>query len=121
VGGGEEEVQRSWGARARSRGGGGAGCGFRGPCADEVASRARFPGPYPRGAQELSPALSNRFTTVWVPGMEDEEELRAILESRLACGCLPFALLFMLFQVVYYICVNPLILCNISDASVMIG
>lgn len=36
------------------------------------------------GKKELSPALANRFTTVWVPAMEDAEELRAILEARLA-------------------------------------
>ena len=35
------------------------------------------------GKKELSPALSNRFTTIWVPAVEDEGELRAILESRL--------------------------------------
>lgn len=36
------------------------------------------------GKKELSPALSNRFTQVWVPALEDEAELQAILESRLA-------------------------------------
>ena len=35
------------------------------------------------GKKELSPALSNRFTTIWVPPMEDEAELKAILEARL--------------------------------------
>jgi midasin len=35
------------------------------------------------GKKELSPALSNRFTTIWVPAMEDEAELRAILEARI--------------------------------------
>lgn len=35
------------------------------------------------GKKELSPALSNRFTTIWVPAMEDETELKAILEARL--------------------------------------
>lgn len=36
------------------------------------------------GKKELSPALSNRFTTIWVPAMEDAHELRLILEARLA-------------------------------------
>ncbi|GFR41366.1 hypothetical protein Agub_g2049, partial [Astrephomene gubernaculifera] len=36
------------------------------------------------GKKELSPALANRFTTIWVPAMEDMQEMRAILEARLA-------------------------------------
>lgn len=45
------------------------------------------------GKKELSPALSNRFTSIWVPAIEDGGELLAILESRLAgewhsCWCL---------------------------------
>eukprot|EP00775_Hariotina_reticulata_P010385 gene10385-10543_t len=36
------------------------------------------------GKKELSPALSNRFTQIWVPAITDEAELLAILESRLA-------------------------------------
>jgi midasin len=36
------------------------------------------------GKKELSPALSNRFTTVWVPALEDEAEVAAILDARLA-------------------------------------
>lgn len=35
------------------------------------------------GKKELSPALSNRFTSIWVPAIEDGAELLAILESRL--------------------------------------
>jgi hypothetical protein len=35
------------------------------------------------GKKELSPALANRFTTVWVPAIQDEAELAAILRSRL--------------------------------------
>lgn len=35
------------------------------------------------GKKELSPALSNRFTSIWVAGIEDESELRPIIESRL--------------------------------------
>ena len=38
------------------------------------------------GKKELSPALSNRFTSIWVPAIEDGAELLAILESRLAGG-----------------------------------
>lgn len=36
------------------------------------------------GKRELSPALSNRFTTVWVPPIEDLSELAALLNARLA-------------------------------------
>lgn len=36
------------------------------------------------GKKELSPALSNRFTQVWVPAIEDQAELGAIIQSRLA-------------------------------------
>ena len=36
------------------------------------------------GKRELSPALSNRFTTVWVPPIEDFSELAALLNARLA-------------------------------------
>lgn len=42
------------------------------------------------GKKELSPALSNRFTQIWVPQIEDAEELKSIVESRLAgefCLC----------------------------------
>ena len=35
------------------------------------------------GKKELSLALANRFTTVWVPAIQDEAELAAILRSRL--------------------------------------
>ncbi len=38
-------------------------------------------------SQELSPALTNRFTVVWVPALEDEEELLAILKARLNGEC----------------------------------
>ncbi|MEW5309894.1 MAG: hypothetical protein WDW38_001740 [Sanguina aurantia] len=36
------------------------------------------------GKKELSPALSNRFTVVWVPSLDDPAELHAILQARLA-------------------------------------
>lgn len=35
------------------------------------------------GKKELSPALSNRFTQIWVPALHDEDELASILASRL--------------------------------------
>ena len=35
------------------------------------------------GKRELSPALANRFTTVWVPAFEDLVELGAILHSHI--------------------------------------
>ncbi|GMH33343.1 hypothetical protein BSKO_01177 [Bryopsis sp. KO-2023] len=36
------------------------------------------------GKKELSPALSNRFTQIWVPPIEGESELLSIMEARLA-------------------------------------
>lgn len=39
------------------------------------------------GKKELSPALSNRFTSIWVPAIEDLGELHAILDSRLPGTC----------------------------------
>ena len=38
------------------------------------------------GKKELSPALSNRFTSIWVPAVEDMDELRCIVCSRLTAG-----------------------------------
>ncbi len=35
------------------------------------------------GKKELSPALANRFTTIWVPALQRAEELKAIVEQRL--------------------------------------
>lgn len=35
------------------------------------------------GKKELSPALSNRFTQIWVPPIEDQAELAAIIHSRI--------------------------------------
>ncbi len=46
------------------------------------------------GKKELSPALSNRFTQIWVPAIEDQAELAAIIQSRITgvvtfiCPCL---------------------------------
>lgn len=41
------------------------------------------------GKRELSPALANRFTTVWVPALEDPEELCEIVTARLQGGSAP--------------------------------
>jgi midasin (ATPase involved in ribosome maturation) len=38
------------------------------------------------GKRELSPALANRFTTVWVPPILDEGELAALLDAHLTPG-----------------------------------
>ena len=35
------------------------------------------------GKRELSPALVNRFTCIWVPPLSDVAELAAIVEARL--------------------------------------
>ena len=36
------------------------------------------------GKRELSPALANRFTVIWVPPIEDGDELAAILHAHIA-------------------------------------
>jgi len=36
------------------------------------------------GKKELSPALRNRFTEIWVPSITDRENLSQIIEQRLA-------------------------------------
>lgn len=36
------------------------------------------------GKKELSPALMNRFTSIWVPQLRDSSELSSILENRLS-------------------------------------
>lgn len=36
------------------------------------------------GKKELSPALSNRLTSIWVPAIDSEAELLAILHSKLS-------------------------------------
>ena len=46
------------------------------------------------GKRELSPALSNRFTTVWVPPIEDLSELAALLNARLASKAPSFCAVF---------------------------
>lgn len=38
------------------------------------------------GKKELSPALMNRFTSIWVPALRDSSELLVIIESRLCRG-----------------------------------
>ena len=35
------------------------------------------------GKKELSPALANRFSTIWIPSLEDESEMTKILEVRI--------------------------------------
>lgn len=35
------------------------------------------------GKRELSPALANRFTSIWVPAIDDVDELTDILHARL--------------------------------------
>lgn len=37
------------------------------------------------GKKELSPALRNRFTEIWVPSMEDFADVLAIVENKLDC------------------------------------
>jgi midasin len=38
------------------------------------------------GKRELSPALANRFTAVWVPPIDAPAELAALLDAHLAGG-----------------------------------
>eukprot|EP00898_Chlorokybus_atmophyticus_P007316 jgi/Chlat1/7586/Chrsp63S07074 len=40
------------------------------------------------GKRELSPALRNRFTEIWVPAISDVSDLRAILDDRLQSAAL---------------------------------
>jgi hypothetical protein len=42
------------------------------------------------GKRELSPALANRFTSIWVPAIDDINELRDILDARLTGQILGF-------------------------------
>lgn len=37
------------------------------------------------GKKELSPALRNRFTEIWVPSVGDPSELRSISQQRYPC------------------------------------
>ena len=53
------------------------------------------------GKKELSPALSNRFTTIWVPGLEDDQELLSILQSRMSNESKHLAELILKFWVFY--------------------
>ncbi|MCO5604407.1 hypothetical protein L7F22_058572 [Adiantum nelumboides] len=39
------------------------------------------------GKKELSPALRNRFTEIWVPPNMEEEDLRSIIYARFSDGC----------------------------------
>lgn len=34
------------------------------------------------GKKELSPALRNRFTEIWVPAIEEEEDIKSIISAR---------------------------------------
>lgn len=43
------------------------------------------------GKKELSPALRNRFTEIWVPSMEDFDDVQEIVQSRLLPGLADFA------------------------------
>lgn len=38
------------------------------------------------GKKELSPALRNRFTEIWVPSMEDFDDVRQIVKAKLSTG-----------------------------------
>ncbi|KAH6554865.1 hypothetical protein KP509_1Z301100 [Ceratopteris richardii] len=40
------------------------------------------------GKKELSPALRNRFTEIWVPRIEEEEDLRSIIDARVSSASL---------------------------------
>ena len=43
------------------------------------------------GKRELSPALRNRFTEIWVPPFSDKEELTEIIEAKLNSHCMILA------------------------------
>lgn len=39
------------------------------------------------GKKELSPALRNRFTEIWVPGLSEEEDIHTIVQAKLVDDC----------------------------------
>ncbi|KAH7076116.1 hypothetical protein FB567DRAFT_535490 [Paraphoma chrysanthemicola] len=43
------------------------------------------------GKKELSPALRNRFTEIWVPAMSDLDDILQIVQSKLTAAAVPFA------------------------------
>ncbi|KAH8594855.1 hypothetical protein B0O99DRAFT_661844 [Bisporella sp. PMI_857] len=43
------------------------------------------------GKRELSPALRNRFTEIWVPSLSDHDDVLQIIEAKLNQGFKPFA------------------------------
>lgn len=43
------------------------------------------------GKKELSPALRNRFTEIWVPSMEDLDDVEQIVSSKLLADLKPYA------------------------------
>lgn len=43
------------------------------------------------GKRELSPALRNRFTEIWVPSLSEHEDLLLIVEAKLTSTCKHFA------------------------------
>src|SRR5436305_14532678 len=43
------------------------------------------------GKRELSPALRNRFTEIWVPALSDREDILQIVEQKLLPGMQCFA------------------------------
>jgi midasin len=45
----------------------------------------------PQGKKELSPALRNRFTEIWVPSLYDKEDILEIVKAKLNPSAVPFA------------------------------
>ncbi|TKA55663.1 hypothetical protein B0A55_13685, partial [Friedmanniomyces simplex] len=43
------------------------------------------------GKRELSPALRNRFTEIWVPSLSDTEDIVQIVSAKLVAGAQPYA------------------------------
>lgn len=53
------------------------------------------------GKKELSPALRNRFTEIWVPAMSDDMDVLQILEAKLPSAQKPFAPVMLTFAKVF--------------------
>jgi len=59
------------------------------------------------GKRELSPALRNRFTEIWVPHASDEDEMLEIAQAKLTSAAIDFAKPMVDFAAWYSMAYNP--------------
>ena len=59
------------------------------------------------GKRELSPALRNRFTEIWVPSTSDEDEMLEIAQAKLVPSCVNFTQPMVHFAAWYALTYNP--------------